>query len=190
MKKTILAIAALASLGMAQTVTAADADAGKAIFQWAGTVPSPSIGAEGYWIVTADGGSILSATDGVMVFDNKAGNIQLKTASTFGFKVVTDKATGGAFDPATDTTGVAYKTTLSSIKAGKGGLTAIGGDDGYFAVTAGGDVLSTSAAKTFAKDEVATVTLKPAVDGSNFELASEGDVWTVQAAVAVTATGV
>ncbi|WP_305816448.1 hypothetical protein [Photobacterium leiognathi] len=189
MKKTILALAALASMGMANTAMATDTNVGQAVFQWAGTVPSPSSSEAGYWIVSADGGSILSATDGVMIFDNKAGEIKLKSATTFGFKVVTDKTADGAtFNPAEDTAGVAYKATLGGIKAGKGGLTAAGGDDGYFAVTAGGDVLSTSTAKDFIADEVATVSLQPAIIDDAFTAATEGDVWTVQATLALTTT--
>ncbi|CAE6911307.1 hypothetical protein OA39_02254 [Vibrio campbellii] len=187
MKKTVLAVAAVASLGMANTVLAATEEVGQAIFQWVGTVPAPSEARPGYWIVSADGGSVLSATDGVMVFDNKAGEVVLTSASTFGFKVVRDaELADGAFNPALDKEGVPYKATLGSIKAGKGGLVSAGGDHGYFAVTSGTTALSTSTPLNFAANQVATISLAPATPGSTFDMASANDIWAVQASLALT----
>ncbi|MGR5050325.1 hypothetical protein ACPV30_14080 [Photobacterium damselae] len=198
MKKTISILATLSALGFAQTSTAADI--GTAAFQWTGTVPAMTASNSGYWIVNASGSAILDANDGVMVFSNtKDKGIQLATASTFGFKVVSDitsdsvSTPDGVFNPAVDNTVVGYQGALVEQKAGANGLVDVGGDDGYFAVTADGTPLVAGAAQGAISKQngsVTNITLAPATDGSSFTKANANEKWNVQAIVALSTISV
>lgn len=187
MKKTLLATATVVAMSLSGAASAVDV--GTANFQWVGSVPAASVTEGAYYIVNSYGSEILNATNGVMTFANNAGKITLENASTFGFKVVSDATASDAFDPTVDNTSVAFHAKLSELKAGPDGITSIGGDNGYFAVKANGDLL-TSTATSFAADTVVNVTVTPAKADSTFDAASEGQIWTVQAAVAVSTAAI
>ncbi|HIF9108928.1 TPA: hypothetical protein ACX6SX_002028 [Photobacterium damselae] len=192
MKKTVSMLTMLTAIGVSHMATAADI--GTAAFQWTGTVPAMTATNSGYWIVNASGSAVLDANDGVMVFSNTKDNgIQLSSASTFGFKVVSDVTSAsvatpdGRFDPATDTTLVGYQGALVEQKAGANGLVDVGGDDGYFAVTADNTPLVAGAAQGAINKKdggVTNITLAPATKGSTLN-ANANEKWNVQAIVAL-----
>ncbi|YCO02438.1 hypothetical protein ACB087_10120 (plasmid) [Vibrio sp. VNB-15] len=199
MKKTLLALAAVASLGM--SVSASAASIGEANFQWIGTVPAPSVSESGYWIVTANGGELLQANNGVLKFDNKAGVIELIESQTFGFKVVTNAAevANDKFDPATDKTSVGFKARLGALEVGKNGLPSSVDSSNYFSIqalnqaTGANATLTTASDVTFAANQSAYIstvknpTLTPAIAALGLD-AEPNDVWQVVATVALTTT--
>lgn len=197
MKKAIVTLAILSSIGFTQSSLAATPNIGQASFQWSGTVPAPSVSAAGYWLVSHDGQSLLADTNthnGVMTFENRAGVINLVDSSAFSFKVVKDRTSptvdtaNGEFEPAIDTVGVPYHVSLSSIASGSGGFPAPGDQDGYFTVTSNGAVISATADKAHAIGEAATIKVAKATTSAQLEGATAGQKWQVAAQVAVSTT--
>ena len=149
MKKTLLAVAALASLGFSAASMAAPMPVGTGSFQWAGSVPAATVSGAGYWIVK-DGALDLDA--GLLTFTNTgvAGGVVLQSSSEIGFKVVKDvtavddAAPNGAYDAGIDVTPLAYTAVLSSVKVGVNGLASEQSADGYFAVHADGEAAATA----------------------------------------------
>ncbi|MDK9782316.1 hypothetical protein KIT90_13085 [Vibrio sp. B172a] len=194
MKKTLLALTAAATMALPQISSAAEI--GTAVFQWTGTVPAATDNASGYWIVTGDGSALLSANDGVMVFDNTKGKVTLSSASTFGFKVVSDVTSSsvatadGTFDPSVDNTGVAYHGKLVRLAAGANGLTDVGGDGGYFGVTVDDTLLPATGKFNAAANVVSQVSIGAATAGADFEKAEALQKWNVQASIALSTTAI
>lgn len=197
MKKTLLALAAVASMGV--SVSALAAPIGEANFQWVGTVPAPSVSESGFWIVTANGGELLQANNGVLKFDNQNGVIELIESHAFGFKVVTNAtpAANDTFNPEEDKSSVAFNARLGALEVGKNGLPSSVDSSNYFAIqalnqaTGSNATLTTAADVAFEANQAAYIsTVKnPALTG---EIAAKGldaepnDVWQVVATVALT----
>lgn len=197
MKKTLLALAVVASIGL--SVSALAAPIGEANFQWVGTVPAPSVSESGFWIVTANGGELLQANNGVLKFDNKNGVIELIESQTFGFKVVENAtaADGDTFNPAEDNNSVAFNARLGALEVGKNGLPFSVDSSNYFSIQAMNQATGSSVTLTTANDAafdvnqtayISTVknpTLTPEIAAKGLD-AEPGDVWQVIATVALT----
>ncbi|HIF9079023.1 TPA: hypothetical protein ACX6NV_003941 [Photobacterium damselae] len=193
MKKTIIALAALASLGMASSAMAAAGDAlpaGSSSFQWAGSVPTATNPGAGYFIIQEGDTSF---TDGVLTFTNTtSGGIKLISSNEIGFKVVKDAAAGGDYDPATDVAPLPYKGTLTSVKVGVNGFVSEQVADGYFDIYADGTKVAVNAADAINKtapNNITRLTVKPKDANPNAALTA-GDAVVVQALVAVNPTDV
>jgi hypothetical protein len=149
MKKTLLAVAALASLGFSAASMATSMPVGTGSFQWAGSVPAATVSGAGYWIVK-DGALDLDA--GLLTFTNTgvAGGVALQSSSEIGFKVVKDVTSAsvdtanGTYDAGVDVTPLAYTAVLSSVKVGVNGLASEQAADGYFAVHVDGEAAATA----------------------------------------------
>ncbi|MGV3003261.1 hypothetical protein [Vibrio sp. E150_018] len=191
MKKTVLTLTTIASLAFSNLALSATGtgDMGTASFQWSGTVPAPSTSEAGYWLVSFDGQSLLSnvnTSNGVMSLENKAGLINLVDSSVFNFKVVKDKElSDGSFDPSIDNEGVEYNVSLANLKSGTGGLVSDGDQNGYFTVTANGDVISNTTSKKYSSGMPASIKLGKASDKVSLEGADSNQTWQVMAQVAV-----
>jgi hypothetical protein len=156
MKKTLLAVAALASVGFSAASMAAPMPVGTGSFQWAGTVPAATVSGAGYWIVK-DGA--LDLDSGLLTFTNTggAGAVALQSSSEIGFKVVKDVtaadnvAPNGTYDAGIDVTPLAYTAVLSNVKVGVNGLASEQAADGYFAVHADGSAVATAIGADIAK---------------------------------------
>ncbi|WP_340642456.1 hypothetical protein [Photobacterium damselae] len=188
MKKTLIALAALASLGMATSATAAD-KLGQGSFQWAGTVPTISSG-DGFFIVPA--GSTTDLNGGILTFSNKLGKVELNGSTELSFKVVKDAVAGDAYDPSVDKTPLTYKGTLTNIKVGVNSLLAEQANNGYFAIAADGSVMDINDADAINKDvavnNVTHLTVKKNTKlGAAASGLNGGDNVVVQALVAITA---
>ena len=188
MKKTLLAVTLLASLGMASSVIAADLEVGGATLQWAGSVPAESVSGAGYWIVQ-DGG--IGFTDGILTFKNDAAGIALNSSSEIGFKVVADALTTDVgYQIGVDIAPMNYKYTLTNVKVGVNGLaTTQQPTGGYFAVHANGGAALVTAAEQTVTDKSATRLSIKAATGATATLASGDDV-VVMAVVSVTPSDV
>lgn len=189
MKKTVLALAAIATMGMGQAM-AANGDIGAMSFQWTGVVPSaPTPGNGGFFIVDQAGTTELVSTQmGTMTFENDKGVINLVGSTGFGFKVVADAVEdGGAFDPAADKTPAAYHVNLKSIKSGKDG-SLLGGDSDYFQIDANGEVLTGTKSKAYQAGQLATISTVKDGAVASLATAKAEDTWQVQAEVAVSTT--
>ncbi|MBE8574174.1 hypothetical protein [Vibrio sp. OPT18] len=184
MKKTLLTLAVVATMGLAHSAIAADI--GSASFQWAGTVPESSTSNANFWLVTGDGSQELAKTntqDGVLVFENKTGVVNLVDSSAFSFKVVADSA-GVEFDSTTDNEDVSYQVTLASIKTGTSGLLTDDDQGGYFTITANNSVLSTTPTE-YVAGQVAEIKVAKDVAQGVLVGAEANDKWQVAAVVAV-----
>ncbi|PSV09568.1 hypothetical protein C0W59_22095 [Photobacterium kishitanii] len=193
MKKTLLALVTLSSLGMASSVMAAAGDAmpvGTASFQWAGTVPTATNPGAGYFIIQEGDTNF---TDGVLTFTNIAsGGVKLNGSNEIGFKVVKDKADDGPYKPADDVTPLPYKGTLTSIKVGINGFVSEQVTDGYFNIFADSQKLVVNTADSINKsaaNNITRLTVKPKDANANADL-NASDAVVVQALIAVNPTDV
>ncbi|MGR5048746.1 hypothetical protein ACPV3P_08405 [Photobacterium damselae] len=193
MKKMIVAITVLGTLGMASSAMAAAGDAlpaGTTSFQWAGSVPTATNSGAGYFIIQEGDTNF---TDGVLTFTNTtSGGIQLIDSNEIGFKVVKDAAAGGDYNPETDVAPLPYKGTLTSVKVGVNGFPSEQAADGYFNIYADGAKLAVNNADAInktAQNNITRLTVKPKDATPNAALTA-GDAVVVQALVAVNPTDV
>lgn len=190
MKKTLLAVTTLVSLGISSTAIAASLPTGSATLQWAGSVPAETFSGTGYWIIQ-DGS--LGFTEGLLTFRNDASGIALNSASEIGFKVVKDEAEvpppgPQSYLPGVDINPMKYAYTLLNIKVGINGLATTQDASGYFAVYADGSAtpsaLNTSVPKP--KGLPTRLTIKGSPSIAPADLLSSGDDVVIMAMISVT----
>ncbi|WP_407531842.1 hypothetical protein [Vibrio parahaemolyticus] len=114
---------------------------GSAMFYWRGDIPPLSAEPQ-YWIVTPTG-ELLQNTNtqgGVMILTNDTENgVNLASAASHAFKVVTIDDYFGEYDPAL-AKDVDYKISLRFLKTGINGMFDFGGRN-YFMISANGEEL-------------------------------------------------
>ncbi len=192
MKKAVIALSLLASLGMANTALAADELAGTAVVQWSGTVPAATTSAEGYWLVDPAGSSAYSSTVmREMLFVNDANQINLDRSTSFDFHVVKDNGLDGIFDPQVDTEATNFSVVLTNISSGPDGVVSPNSDsNGYFKILGNQEELVYNTPKAYAAGENATIEVAKAGDKVELENAVAGQIWQVVATLSVTANNV
>ncbi|EDP60462.1 hypothetical protein [Vibrio sp. AND4] len=185
MKKTLALMSMVASIGVINSAQALAKDVGAVTFQWSGIVPIADKIETGYWIVTPDGDNELTVKDnGRLQFENKNGEISLKSSSAFSFKVVKDVGNVGTFEPTTDIEGISYKLALNDLKVLIDGSPDSSVD--YFAIQADSQTLSKLTPQEFTANQVADVKVtKSGAPGSSFTQANANDNITVMAMVAI-----
>ena len=186
MKKALLAVALLSTLGMAATqAMAEDYTPGHASFQWAGTVPAQTDSGNNYFIVGA--GSTTDFNNGQLVFANTNKGVQLTNSSTMSFKVVKhDSASGNKnYDPAVDTQPLGYSATLTDLEVGINGFMSQDGSEA-FAVSVDGVNKNVNESITKASDSN-TTNLK-IVKGADTNTLKAADNVVVQAVLAIAPT--
>lgn len=180
MKKTILAAAAFAAMGLSSSVMAADLSES---FQWAGSIPMASDTTQSVYIVPA-----LETSDfqkGTLTFSHDGTDATLTGSSVLSFKVLRDTDGNGSVS-ADDTapTGT-FDYTLTTIKVGtEGGIATE--QDGVFKILANGqDLVKGTKNTSTAGSDVISLTVGDA--GQVNTLPAGSDV-VVRALLAVSAT--
>ncbi len=192
MKKAVIALSLLASMGMANTALAADELAGTVAIQWTGSVPAATTSEDGYWLVDpAANESYDSTILREMVMVNEANKINLSSSNNFTFIVVKDSDTDGVFNPELDTEATDFSVTLTSISSGlQGAVTPNSDSDGYFKILGNEEELVYKTAKAYTAGEEAVIQVGKASDKDELAGAKVGDVWQVVANLSVTANNI
>ena len=185
MKKALLAVALLSTLGMAATqAMAEDYTPGHASFQWAGTVPAQTDSGDNYFIVGA--GSTTDFNNGQLVFANTNKGVQLTNSSTMSFKVVKhDSTSGDKYDPSKDIEPLGYTATLTDLEVGINGFMSQDGSEA-FAVSVDGVNKNVNESITKASDSN-TTNLK-IVKLADTKMLKAADNVVVQAVLAIAPT--
>ena len=186
MKKALLAVALLSTLGMAATqAMAEDYTPGHASFQWAGTVPAQSDSGDNYFIVGS--GNTTDFNNGQLVFSNTTKGVELTNSSTISFKVVKHDSTSGNknYDPAVDTQPLSYTGTLTDFQVGINGLMSQD-DKNVFAIHVDGQTKAVN--DSFDKNKDANTTHLTIVKGEGTNTLQAADNVVVQAVLAIAPT--
>ncbi|HDO1331764.1 TPA: hypothetical protein P2Q98_004564 [Aeromonas veronii] len=129
MKKAMIAIALLGSMGLVGTASAALLETSQ-VFTWSGNVPAaPKV--DGWVIAQPDGSAI---PRGILVFTTDAAGKGVLTGSTeLRFQVFEEDA-NDAGKPDLGKVATKYNYTLTSLAVNSAGLAAEQADAGYFAI--------------------------------------------------------
>ncbi|MDK9785095.1 hypothetical protein KIT90_27295 [Vibrio sp. B172a] len=150
-------------------------------FQWNGIVPlnsEPTL-----FLVTSTNELLTNIQNGIIVFENKAGKVNIADTTPYMFKAVTVTNTDGTYEPdkAVD---VDYRISLNSISSGKLGLVDFG-DRKYFEVKANGIGLTFLNEIEKQAGQMTTISLGKKDNVESFTAAKERDKWIVQATIHV-----
>ena len=186
MKKALLTVAFLSTLGMAATQAMADDYVpGNASFQWAGKVPAKTDSGDNYFIVGS--GNTTDFNNGQLLFSNTTKGVDLTSSSTISFKVVKHDSTSGSqtYDPAVDTQPLAYTGTLTDFQLGINGLMSQDNNN-VFAINVDGQTKAVN--DTFSKQNDDNTTHLTIVKGTGNNTLQAADNVVVQAVLAIAPT--
>lgn len=143
MKKTMIAVALLGTMGLVGTTSAIDASQ---VFTWSGTVPAAPTSTD--WVIAQPIGTPI--TNGILTFTTDIAGKGVLTGSTdLRFNVFKEIGTTGTPDTAQPAASYDYK--LISLAVNNAGLAAEQTADGYFAIQASNGGVAAPLVKNIAK---------------------------------------